>query len=207
MLPLRKQSVLLLVLVGMSMLALQSRAQDEQGQRSQAAMQLPDSASLPPAQLPPGTIIVSYQNGQLTIEAQYASLSSVLRAACNQTGTALDLSPGTDERVVGVFGPGSVRDVFALLLNGSPFNYVMLGLTEDAARIVRLTLSVKSLGSQETGSVRPAPQSVHPASQAVAKVAEAPTIPHFAQQADRPTAEPNAPDHSALKELRRRHRR
>ncbi len=50
-----------------------------------------------------------------------------LRAISNQTGTVIDVPPGPDERVVGVFGPGRMRDVLASLLNGSRFNYLKDG--------------------------------------------------------------------------------
>jgi hypothetical protein len=162
----------------------------------------PDPASRL-ADLPPGPVIVNYQQGQLMIEAQNATLSTVLRAACNQTGTAIDIPPDAEERVVGVFGPGPARDVFALLLNGSRFNYIILGSTDDAARVVRLTLSlrpisVRSVAPHETPSAHPAPQ-------AVAKADVPP--PQLPPQAQKPSAEPSTPDHSVLKELRRRHRR
>src|SRR5438309_2645060 len=103
MFSLRTQFVALQIVVFLLAISLEGHAQDAQVQQPQAAEQQADSMPLTLEQMPPGPIIVSYQNSQLTIEAQNATLSSVLRAACNQTGTALDLPPGTDERVMGIF--------------------------------------------------------------------------------------------------------
>jgi hypothetical protein len=205
LLSLRAQFVLLIV--GLLAIPPRSRAQDAQAPQPQGAEAPPESMPLNLSEFPPGPVIVNYQQGQLMIEAQNSTLSIVLRAACSQTGTAIDIPSNADERVVGVFGPGSARDIFASLLNGSRFNYVMLGSTDDATKVMRLTLSVRSVPSLDTRSGPPAPQSVHPAPQAVAKVAEAPAVPQIPQQAEKPLAEPNAQDHTALKEIRRRHRR
>jgi hypothetical protein len=197
---LRAQFVPLLIVVGLSGLSLKSRSQNAQAEQPQAAEQSPDSISLPLAQLPPGPVIVNYQQGQLMVEAQNATLSTVLRAVCNQTGTAIDIPSDADERVVGRFGPGLARDVFALLLNGSRFNYVMLGSNDDARRIVRLTLSVKPAGPLNDQPVRPTPQ-------VVAKRAESPPAPQSPEKAAQPSTESNAAAQSAPQLPRRRYRR
>jgi len=200
MLSLRAQFVPLLIVVGLLAVSLESRAQDAQAQQPQAAEQEPDSMPLTLAQMPPGPIIVNYQNGQLTIEAQNATLSSVLRAACNQTGTALDLPPDTDERLVGIFGPGPPQEVMASLLNGWRFNYVMLGSAHDTNFLMRLTLTPKLVGPPDN---RP----VHLAAQLVAKAAEPAPIQQLPlQQAKQYSAD--APDIPAQPRLPpRRHRR
>jgi hypothetical protein len=203
LLSLRTQFVLLIV--GLLAIPPWSGAQDAQAPQPQGAEPPPESMPLNLSERPPGPVIVNYQNGQLIIEAQNATLSSVLRAACNQTGTVVDIPSDAEEHVVGVFGPGPAREVFASLLNGSLFNYVMMGSTDDAARVVRLTLSVRRVSErlvsgQDTRSTQPAPRPV-------AKVREVPPVPQVPQQAEKPSAETNAPDHSVLKELRRRHRR
>ena len=109
-------------------ISLESRAQDVQAPRPQAAEQQPDSIALTREQTPPGPIIVSYQNRQLTIEPQNATLSSVLRAACNQTGTALDLPPGADERYVKEqMGHRSIQvtvDTYGRMIPGANVNWV-----------------------------------------------------------------------------------
>jgi hypothetical protein len=63
-------------------------AQDTQApqQRQRGAEQIEPPSTIH-AQLPSGPVIVSYQNGQLMIEAMNATLSSVLQSAI-KTGTA-----------------------------------------------------------------------------------------------------------------------
>ncbi len=78
-------------------------------------------------QLPTSAPQVSFQNGQLMIVAHNSTLGDVLRAVRNQTGANVEIPANATERVVGRFGPGPARDVLASLLNGSHFNYVMLG--------------------------------------------------------------------------------
>jgi hypothetical protein len=86
---------------------------------------------------------VSYQNSQLTIVAPNSTLSDILRAVRKQTGAEIEV-PVAPERVVTHLGPGSARDVIAQLLNGSRFNYVLLGSPEDSASLTRVVLVAKT---------------------------------------------------------------
>jgi hypothetical protein len=86
---------------------------------------------------------VSYQNSQLTIVASNSTLSDILRAVRKQTGAEIEV-PAAPERVVTHLGPGSARDVIAQLLNGSRFNYVLLGSPEDSASLTRVVLVAKT---------------------------------------------------------------
>lgn len=198
----RTQFVPLLVMAGLVCLSVESQAQDAQVRESEAATQPADPPPLTLAQMPPGPVVTLYQNGQLTIKALNATLSDVLRAACNQTGAAIDLPPGADERVFGTFGPGPAQEVIASLLNGSPFNYVMLGSPYDAARLVQLTLSMKPASSLDS---RP----LHPVGQLMARSAEASPVQQVPpQQATQPSTEPRTPDTRAPPRFPpRRHRR
>jgi hypothetical protein len=94
---------------------------------------------------------VSYQNGQLTIVAPNSTLGDILKAVRKQTGADIDI-PDAKERVVTHLGPGPARDVIADLLNGSRFNYVMLGSPEDGNALTRVVLVAK------TGPDNPVPQ-------------------------------------------------
>jgi hypothetical protein len=94
---------------------------------------------------------VSYQNGQLTIVAPNSTLGDILKAVRKQTGADIDI-PDAKDRVVTHLGPGPARDVIADLLNGSRFNYVMLGSPEDGNALTRVVLVAK------TGPDNPVPQ-------------------------------------------------
>jgi hypothetical protein len=92
---------------------------------------------------------ISYKGGQLTIMARNSTLGDILRGVRAQTGAAVDVPPNATERVVGNFGPGPAREVLAELLNGSHFNYVMLGSTTNPDGLVRLILTQRVGGPAE----------------------------------------------------------
>jgi hypothetical protein len=87
---------------------------------------------------------VTYQNGQLTIVAPNSTLGDILRAVKKQTGAEIEI-PEATERVVTHLGPGPARDVMAELLNGSRFNYVLLGSPEDSSLLTRVVLVAKTV--------------------------------------------------------------
>jgi len=93
---------------------------------------------------------VTFENNQLTIVAPNSTLADILRAVRKQTGAEIDV-PAAPERVVTNLGPGPAREVLADLLNGSRFNYVLLGSPSDQAALTRVVLVAKS-GSQEIPS-------------------------------------------------------
>ena len=101
-------------------------------------------------QMPTSAPQVSFRNGQLMIVANNSTLGDVLRAVRNQTGAEVEIPANATERVVGQFGPGPARDVLAVLLNGSHFNYVMLGSAVNPNGIDRVILTHKSGGASET---------------------------------------------------------
>jgi hypothetical protein len=86
---------------------------------------------------------VSYQNNQLTIVAPNSTLGDILRAVRKQTGAEIEV-PSAPERVVTHLGPGPAREVVAELLNGSRFNYVLLGSSANDAALTRVVLVLKT---------------------------------------------------------------
>ncbi|HXW93503.1 MAG TPA: hypothetical protein VEK33_23335 [Terriglobales bacterium] len=98
----------------------------------------------PPEQMPATAPQVAYSDGVLTITADNSTLGDILRAVHHQTGAAVDVPGNATERVVGRFGPGPARDVLASLLNGSHFNYVLLGSESNPTGLERVVLLSKS---------------------------------------------------------------
>jgi hypothetical protein len=86
---------------------------------------------------------VTFENNQLTIIAPNSTLGDVLKAVRKQTGAEIEV-PAAPERVVTRLGPGPAREVLADLLNGSRFNYVLLGSPSDEAALTRVVLVAKS---------------------------------------------------------------
>ena len=127
---------------------------------------LPSGPTGPVQQVPLDSIApvppkVSYQNAQLTIDAPNSTLGDILRAVRKQTGAEIEIPAAATERVVTHLGPGPARDVIADLLNGSRFNYVLLGATADSAVLTRVVLVPKSgpdNATPNTASVANEPQ-------------------------------------------------
>ncbi len=86
---------------------------------------------------------VTYQNEQLTIVAPNSTLGDILRAVRKQTGAEIEI-PAAPDRVVTHLGPGPARAVVAELLNGSRFNYVLLGSPANDALLTRVVLVAKT---------------------------------------------------------------
>src|SRR6516164_1420587 len=108
---------------------------------------------------------VIYENNQLTINAPNSTLADILRAVRKQTGAEIEV-PAAPERVVTRLGPGPAREVLADLLNGSRFNYVLLGSPSDQTALTRVVLVAKS-GGQEAVSNPVARNTPPPPGQAV----------------------------------------
>ena len=130
-------------------------AKAAESQATEAAAE-PTPAPPPPTpeQMPPRPPTVSYQNGQLSIVAPNSTLADILQAVKTKTGATIDVPPGANERVVSRFGPGPARDVLAALLNGSHFNYVMIGSDANPSSVAQVILTPRVGG--ETGPVNQA---------------------------------------------------
>lgn len=73
-------------------------------------------------------LMVTYQNGRLTIDANNETLANVLRLVAQRTGATIIIPPGTGlERIVEHAGPAPASDVLGQLLKGSHFNFVLIG--------------------------------------------------------------------------------
>jgi hypothetical protein len=101
---------------------------------------------------------VTYRDGQLSIIAQNSTLGDILRAVHKQTSAEMEVPANATERVVTHLGPGPARDVVAQLLNGSRFNYVLLGSPADASLLTRVVLVAKSGPETPAGANTQGPQ-------------------------------------------------
>lgn len=99
---------------------------------------------LPLDQVPAVAPKVSYDSGKLTIEAHNSTLADVLKSVKQETGAELEIPPNATERVVADIGPGRPRDVLAELLNGTHFNYVIVGSSSDPTAVQSIFLTPKS---------------------------------------------------------------
>jgi hypothetical protein len=127
---------------------------------------VPDPPPAPTPPPPPPTLEqmpalppqVRYSRGQLSIVAENSTLADILRAVRAQTGAVVEVPTNATERVVAHLGPGPARDILAALLNGTHFNYVMLGSPGHPDSVERLILTSKSGGAPEVAPTVPADQ-------------------------------------------------
>jgi hypothetical protein len=82
------------------------------------------------------------------IVARNSTLGDVLNAVKQKTGASVEMPAVSNERVVGKFGPGAPRDVMAQLLNGSHYDYVLLGSPADPGALKKVLLMARASGPQ-----------------------------------------------------------
>jgi hypothetical protein len=117
--------------------------------QAQAAPPLQPAPPPPtPEQGPSSPPEVSFQEGKLTILARNSTMADVLNAVKQKTGAAVEMPSSSSERVVGQFGPGAPRDVMAQLLNGSHYDYVLLGSPSDPGVLQKVVLMARANGPE-----------------------------------------------------------
>lgn len=128
---------------------------------------------------------VDYQNGNLTIWADKATLSEVLYEVQRKTGADIAIPSGAEqESVFATLGPGPARDVLASLLNGTNYNVVMVGSGTNPEQLRSVILSLKTDALPYNAAV-PATPIAQPAGDPNAPPPPDPNAP--------PAPDPNAP--------------
>jgi len=95
-----------------------------------------------PEQMMPVAPQVTYQNGLLSIQAQNSTLSSILSAVRASTGARVEMTADTaNDRAAAQLGPGNPRDVLASLLQGSRFDYIVIGSPTDPDELSQIILT------------------------------------------------------------------
>jgi hypothetical protein len=99
-------------------------------------------SSLAAAGAPLDGPVVTYRNGQLTIDAENSTLAAVLELVAEKTGAVIEVPPGSGlERIV-EHTTGRAEDVLARLLNGSPFDFVIVGSPQPPHVPMQVLLSL-----------------------------------------------------------------
>ncbi len=93
---------------------------------------------------------VLFENGLLSIRSNKANLSEVLSEVHRRTGAEISIPAGAEtEQVFTNLGPGAPKEVLASLLNGSHFNFIVVGSERDPNGIGRVVLTPKQVGAAE----------------------------------------------------------
>jgi hypothetical protein len=144
----------------------------------------------PPPPLPdwpvndrPSDAKVIWDSKGLSIEAANSSLSQILNEVASKTGATLQ-GFNRDERIFGVYGPGSARDVINQLLDGTGYNVLMIG-DQGQGTPRQILLTPRSAGApQPSKPNNPAPE-------------EDTEVEQEAQQPELPPAQPPVPTGTA----------
>jgi hypothetical protein len=106
------------------------------------------AAEVVPVVPPKPRVDVGVRSNLLSIRAEGATLAEVLYEVHRRTGAEIAIPAGAEqERVVVNMGPAPGKEVIASLLNGSRFNYILLGSDADPGGFRNLLLSLKSGGN------------------------------------------------------------
>lgn len=156
---------------------------------------------LRPSQMPAVPPRVSYQNGQLTIVAENSTMADIIAQLRAATGIRIETIGGpSGDRVAARIGPAPVRDVILSLVQGSQYDFIILGVLGQPDAVERVILTPKVAGGNS-----PAPPPTR-AARAFNTVYEAPPVETpvddgnegFAAPAPQPVVQPGQPNPQAV---------
>jgi hypothetical protein len=97
---------------------------------------------------PKAHVEVHFNRGMLSIHVDQGTLAEVLNEVHRQTGADIPIPPGAQqESIVADIGPVPARDAMAALLNGSHFNFVIVGSERDPNELRSVLLTSKQGGA------------------------------------------------------------
>lgn len=102
---------------------------------------------------PPRPATVTLAGGKLAVKADNSSLVQILDHLSKSGGMSIS-GLDQDQRVFGVYGPGSPSRILSELLEGAGYNVLMLGVTRDG--------TPRKLVLSERGNVQPSPPESFP---------------------------------------------
>jgi len=119
-----------------------------------------DVSYTPPAPAKPAPVLeVEYRDGRLSILAHEVSLAQVLSEVQHKTGADIPIPPAAaQEQVVASIGLLPVRESLTALLNGSRFNFIMVGADNDPSKLKSLILTFRGGGVSQPAMAAPPPQ-------------------------------------------------
>jgi hypothetical protein len=102
---------------------------------------------------PPKKVEVTLQDDKLRLVSNKASLAEVLNELHAQLNADIPIPAGAEQEMVAVvLGPGTQREVISKLLEGSRYNFIIVGTDQDANKVERVILSPKTPGGVVAGA-------------------------------------------------------
>ncbi len=94
-------------------------------------------AAVPEAPPPKPPVTVTFENGILRIHAEKATFAQVLSEVQRQTHAEIAIPAGAEQEEVDAdLGPAPVLEVLASLLNGTPYNFILVGNELSIERVI-----------------------------------------------------------------------
>ncbi len=125
-----------------------AKVKGKKAKATKEVVQVPPPPPPPPPtleQMPAQTPEVIYAGGLLTINAPNSTMNDVLTAVRRVTGATIEKPAlGGSDRVVAHLGPAQPKDVLAALLNGSRYDYIILGPMGQPGAVQRIILTARS---------------------------------------------------------------
>jgi hypothetical protein len=119
-----------------------------------------EPAPAPPA---PKKVEITFQDGRLRLVSNKASLAEVLNEVRAQLKADIVVPAGAEQEVVMVaLGPSTPRDVISKLLDGSRYNFIIVGTDADANQVERVVLSPKTVIAESAIAPPPVAQTQSP---------------------------------------------
>jgi hypothetical protein len=118
------------------------------GTSATAALPLANASTPEPPHTPPAPkkVEITFQDGRLRLVSNKASLAEVLNEIRAQLNADIVVPAGAEQEVVAVaLGPSTPRDVISKLLDGSRYNFIIVGTDADANQVERVVLSPKTV--------------------------------------------------------------
>ena len=100
---------------------------------------------------PPPRVEVVFRDGKLRIWANKATLTEVLHEVQQSTGARITIPPGmAQETVIADVGPAPPQEALNALLNGSAYNFILVGSGQDLAQVTNIILTPRGPEGMET---------------------------------------------------------
>lgn len=109
-----------------------------------------------PSEMPPVPPQVTFRDGLLTVQAVNSTMGSLLQTIRNKTGIQFEGAGDAAERVAISAGPGPEGEVLADIFNGSKYDYVVIGRSDDPNIVQRVVLTPR--GHPDTQAFAPPPK-------------------------------------------------